>query len=460
LNLGYYSVSFQSLDENFRSLVALERPKSALLDAATRPRRSSLYRSVQVASQHLPGGVRNGLVKIYFHQKAALLAVAELAGAVFAGLRDLAVSRRQAGAAFHAETKQDAQDSEAPALTPGSADEFERDVRPGDVVMLLGSAWFPGYAAMIDRVVQQKSVRIALLIYDIVPLRRPEWCDSTLIGVFSEYLHGLLPKADLLMTISRASADDIERYAREMQLDLRSRLTPIPMGTGFTVHRERDGGEAHRGSGGNSVSSDMGRLPPAGTYALIVSTIEARKNHGLLFRVWRRLLDDMPADEVPALVFAGRVGWLVADLMGQLRNAAFLNGKIVVIEDPTDGELEALYEGCMFTLFPSFYEGWGLPVTESLGYGRPCVISNATSLPEAGGSLARYFDPDNVGEAYEVIRAVIEDPAGLAAWRARVAADFVPVSWEVSARAIVAALSPDPPATTEIGREPAIGLAV
>ncbi len=91
-------------------------------------------------------------------------------------------------------------------------------------------------------------------------------------------------------------------------------------------------------------------------------------------------------------------------------------------------------------MFPSFYEGWGLPVTESLAFGRPCVISNATSLPEAGGTLARYFDPDDLNEAYRVIRATIADREGLSVWQARIAREFHPVSWEDSARSLLARL--------------------
>ncbi|MDT8349839.1 glycosyltransferase, partial [Roseomonas mucosa] len=93
---------------------------------------------------------------------------------------------------------------------------------------------------------------------------------------------------------------------------------------------------------------------------------------------------------------AGRVGWLVADLMQQLENAEWLGGKIRLVRDPSDEELLALYRGCRFTLFPSLFEGWGLPVSESLALGRPCIASNRTSLPEAGGALARYFDPDDL----------------------------------------------------------------
>jgi glycosyltransferase involved in cell wall biosynthesis len=186
------------------------------------------------------------------------------------------------------------------------------------------------------------------------------------------------------------------------------------------------------------------RLPPPNSYALIVSTIEARKNHALLFAVWRRLLEDMPAATVPTLVFAGRTGWLVSDLMQQLRNSNFLDGKIVHIESPTDQELEALYDGCLFTVFPSFYEGWGLPVTESHAFGRPCIASKTTSLPEAGGSLARYIDPDNTTDAYRVIRGTIEDRASLREWRNRVQREFRPVEWSQSAWAVLRVLdTPD-----------------
>jgi glycosyltransferase involved in cell wall biosynthesis len=160
----------------------------------------------------------------------------------------------------------------------------------------------------------------------------------------------------------------------------------------------------------------------------------------LLFRVWRQMLDELPPDSIPTLVFAGRVGWLVDDLLRQIANTNNLDGKLVLIENPTDVELVALYEGCQFTLFPSFFEGWGLPVTESLALGKPCLTSDRTSLPESGGKLTRRFDPDNLHEAYDAIKEVVEDPAGLARWEAQVRREFKPVSWSVTADALLAGL--------------------
>jgi glycosyltransferase involved in cell wall biosynthesis len=99
-------------------------------------------------------------------------------------------------------------------------------------------------------------------------------------------------------------------------------------------------------------------------------------------------------------------------------------------------------------LFPSFFEGWGLPVTESLGFGKPCLIANRTSLPEAGGDLVRSFDPDNLHDAYAVIRNAIEDRAGLAAWEARIRREFKPVPWSATVDALLAGLG-DPMAAAE-----------
>jgi glycosyltransferase involved in cell wall biosynthesis len=136
---------------------------------------------------------------------------------------------------------------------------------------------------------------------------------------------------------------------------------------------------------------------------------------------------------------------MVADLLAELANSDYLGGKVVLLEHPDDAELAALYRGCLFTVFPSLYEGWGLPVSESLAFGKPCLASAATAVPEAGGELARYFDPESVPDALRALRSVLDDPAALPAWEAEVRARFRPTPWSETARAIVEVLSaPEP----------------
>jgi glycosyltransferase involved in cell wall biosynthesis len=316
------------------------------------------------------------------------------------------------------------QQERKPRPTPPTAagqHQFAVEAAPGDWLLSLGSPWsVKDYAGLVHTTCIVHGLRFALLLYDIIPLRRPEWCDRNLTRAFTAWFHSVVPRADQILAISRATAEDAEAYAAATGMALKSRIAPIPLGTGF---------------GQPPAPLRTARLPPAGSFVLFVSTIEARKNHALAFRLWRELLAVLPRAQVPTLVFAGRVGWLVADLMQQLENADWLGGKIKLIEAPSDGELAALYEDCLFTLFPSLYEGWGLPVSESLAHGAPCLASNVTSLPEAGGELARYFDPDNLHDALRAVRTVLDDPAGLAAWRAEIAAKFRPVSWGESAAA-------------------------
>ena len=367
----------------------------------------------------LPSDLRVPVLTAYMHQRSAIAMTGPMARAISH------VARRAlntaAGTIRHGRV-----DNVADRV---SHDVSFADAKAGDILLVLGSPWFqPHYADLIRKAQTQNGVRFALLIYDLIPLRRPEWCDANLVRHFRSWFGAVLPLTDILLTISKASAGDILLHAKAEALTLLAAPQVIRIGTGFS-------GMLEGPMAGSSVRSRF--LPPVNSYVLIVSTIEARKNHLLLFRVWRRLLDEGKPEAVPTLVIAGRIGWLVADLMQQLQNAAYLGGKIVVIEDPSDSDLRQLYAGCLFTLFPSFYEGWGLPVTESLAFGRPCVISNSTSLPEAGGTLARYFDPDDLNEAYRVIRTTIEDREGLEAWQAQIAREFCPVGWDSSARSLL-----------------------
>lgn len=306
----------------------------------------------------------------------------------------------------------------------GDVARFTAEARPGDMLFIPGAGFVhTEYPEFIARLRARQGLRVALLIYDIIPVRRPEFVGVAFSESFGDWLDGMLPLCDRIMAISQSAAGEATAHAAARGIALRDAILPIPIGTGFSAPPAPP-----------ATNPD---LPAPGSYALFVSTVEPRKNHQLLFRVWRRLIETMPAGAVPTLVFAGKQGPLGEDMMQQLRGTGFLGGQIRMIDQPSDGDLTALYRGCLFTVFPSFYEGWGLPVSESLAFGKPCIISNATSLPEAGGNLARYFDPEDVPGATALIRAVLEDRDGLAAWTRRVETEFRPVSWQESARVVM-----------------------
>jgi glycosyltransferase involved in cell wall biosynthesis len=82
-----------------------------------------------------------------------------------------------------------------------------------------------------------------------------------------------------------------------------------------------------------------------------------------------------------------------------------------VLSDISDALLETLYENCLFTVYPSIYEGWGLPAGEALSKGKLCLMSDRSSLPEVAGEFGVYFDTDSVADGVAKIGRVIDDHA-------------------------------------------------
>ncbi len=313
--------------------------------------------------------------------------------------------------------------------------------KPGDVFFVPGSPWHHlDYVRTVRWLRDDLRMSFGLLIHDLIPVRHPEWCDRGVIVTFTQWHRSILPLADHVFVTSRHVAGDVEAYAAENGIVFDNPVTPVGLGSSFgaAVPESVKAPSPSLPDEARAGTLPASTLPASENYVLFVSTLEARKNHSLLFRVWRRLLEERPADQVPVLVFAGRVGWLVSDLMQQLDNANWLDGKIRLVSSPTDDELATLYRGCLFTLFPSLSEGWGLPVAESLAFGRPCIASNTTAIPEAGGSLVKYFDPEDTDSATRAIGAVIDDREGLAAWQKTVATRYTPASWDGPAKRVLA----------------------
>jgi glycosyltransferase involved in cell wall biosynthesis len=300
------------------------------------------------------------------------------------------------------------------------APEAEPDLRDGDMLVALGSIWDPRFFTLLPQLREGRDLRFATMFYDLIPLALPQFTDPPLASLFRNWLFTIVPQADVLFTISRASARDLEVAMREA-----GRVIPAPviLPVGATPP---------------TVATALAR--PAAPFVLFVSTIEPRKNHALMLAVWENLLAELPTEAVPNLVFAGRViGNIAATFDGSMRHPA-LRKKFWIIAEPDDEQLAGLYRQCLFTVFPSFYEGWGLPVTESFSFGKTVAASNRGSLPEAGQDFCAYYDPGNLAEATSVIRGLIEHPERVAAFEAAIAARFDPPSWSDTAAALLAVL--------------------
>lgn len=133
-------------------------------------------------------------------------------------------------------------------------------------------------------------------------------------------------------------------------------------------------------------------------YLLCVGSIEPRKNHSILYKAYRELIDypekyNFDPTRLVKLVFVGGV-YGSDDLIYNFKNDPKFKDLIVFVK-PTDEELDSLYKYCLFTLMPTLYEGWNLTMPESLSYGKFCISSNVPPMLEIGRDLVDYAEPYN-----------------------------------------------------------------
>jgi glycosyltransferase involved in cell wall biosynthesis len=91
-----------------------------------------------------------------------------------------------------------------------------------------------------------------------------------------------------------------------------------------------------------------------------------------------------------------------------MRGTGSLNGYIRVCKRPDDAELAFLYQNCLFTVYPSYYEGWGLPIGESLWFRKLVVTSETSSMPEVGGSLVDYVNPYSIQSVLNGVKRALD----------------------------------------------------
>jgi glycosyltransferase involved in cell wall biosynthesis len=154
-----------------------------------------------------------------------------------------------------------------------------------------------------------------------------------------------------------------------------------------------------------------------------VSTIDIRKNHLLLAKIWAECIRE--GHEMPRLVLVGRIGWDVNELLQWAYHAPELDDKLTIRTDVGDDELAELYRDAEFTVFPSRIEGWGLPITESLSMGKVCVHSTDPAQLEASQGLVPALHPDDFLAWKSTILELTSNADRLSALEATIAERFV-----------------------------------
>lgn len=256
----------------------------------------------------------------------------------------------------------------------------------------------------------------ALTVYDIIPLRFPDLVSARAQLLFRWTTRLALRKADKVIAISDSTRRD---FLANFELSAQQVVT-IPLAPA-----------AHfRPSSSDVVERLRAKLGLKRPYVLYVGSNKPHKNLERLLQAWRLALEQLHAPY--DLVLAGHWDRQDENFAQQLKDP-LLRGTVRLFADTADSELASLYSGAELFVFPSLYEGFGLPVLEAMSCGCAVVCSDRASLPELIGQAGALFDPEQPTAIAQTIVKVLSDQGTRREYVVRALENAAAYTWEATA---------------------------
>lgn len=293
--------------------------------------------------------------------------------------------------------------------------------RAGDILISVGLDWDQPYHTEFYRLSKYGGLKIITCCYDLIPILFPQYCVGDVASRFKSYFDLVNWSSSAVLCISKQSERDLLNLWEMTGANDRPTKV-IPLGDNVP---SKEG----------LLSEEVSRLT-AEPFILFVSTIERRKNHEVLYKAYHLLCRAGHKDRLPKLVFVGMPGWGVGDLLKDIELDPLTQGLVVQLNHVNDAELLELYKKAQFCVYPSLYEGWGLPVGEALSLGKAVLCSDQGSLPEVGGDLVRYVPAWNPQAWADAILELATDALELARIEKHVQKNYVTRKWRDTAKAV------------------------
>lgn len=262
-------------------------------------------------------------------------------------------------------------------------------------------------------------LRVVCTVHDVTPRFAPQWHRRSHASYFRWVLPFLFSSVDKFVADSQASAADLVQYYQVSP----SRINVIPLASRYSDQLA------------TGISPSVAHhSEPAKNFFLAVGTIEPRKNLENTVRGFLEFKRRNP-ERNEELVLVGRSGWgnvpwrKIAAERSDVRWTGYLD----------DARLQELYRTARALVYPSLYEGFGLPVLEAMTFGCPVVTSPLSSLPEVGGDAALYVDPRDSQAIADALERLVLEPELATSLATRGRARAALFSWERTARETLAA---------------------
>ena len=262
----------------------------------------------------------------------------------------------------------------------------------------------PHYPAML----RSQGVKPIFVLHDLIPLTHPEFCRADEQARHLVRMRNAIELARGIVCNSQATQQELEslcqRLGWRMPPTVAALLAP------------------------NLPVAPVGARPMPEPYFVYVSTIEPRKNHYMLLQVWQRLVQKL-GPGAPRLVLIGQRGWDNDHIVALLERSEALQGHVTELGRCTDAEMGTYLRHTQAMLFPSFTEGFGMPVVEALADGVPVIAADLPVYREFAHDMPDYLDPlDAMGWAALIEAYTLDDSPQRQAQLARLQG-FRPPTW-------------------------------
>ncbi|NMM04349.1 glycosyltransferase family 4 protein [Paraburkholderia sp. RP-4-7] len=222
------------------------------------------------------------------------------------------------------------------------------------------------------RAMAAREIRPVFMVHDLIPLTHAEYCRPGVDATHRHRMHTALKHASGLITNSQATLDSLAAEAHHANLSLPPSVV-ARLASGVTQR-------------------PLAPRPLPSPYFVMLGTIEPRKNHWFILHVWRRLVEQL-GTATPKLVVIGRRGWECENVIDMLERCQSLKGVVIEEAHCSDEQLHAYLQHAQALLFPSFVEGYGMPLAEALALKVPVLASDLDVFHEIADDIPDYLDP-------------------------------------------------------------------
>ena len=263
--------------------------------------------------------------------------------------------------------------------------------------------------ATYGRETRRRNLRPVFFLHDLIPITHPEYCRPGELERHRARLSVMLSVAEGVIVNSADTEFAFEEYAKAQGLPLPPCVVAPLAPAALPYHASE--------------------RPVDERYFVMLGTIEPRKNHHLILHVWRQMVEEMGRD-VPKLIVIGQRGWECEQVIDMLERCTLLQGIVVEKSRCTDAELFTWLHHASALLFPSFVEGYGMPLVEALSLGVPVIASDLPVFREIAGAVPEYLNPLDGPNWKRMIIEYVRDDSSYRKDQLRRLESYSPPTWE------------------------------